>query len=262
MAIIKDLFFYPIKSFRGLRTVELPIDKQGPRLDRQWMLVDRENKFISQRTMPHLAKIGLRMMDDLEIELSRQDLGTCEFAVEEREGDEFPVQIWKDTVPAFEVSSEVSAWLSEATAQKVRLVRMSDNAKRAFSEKFPDQTVRFTDGKPLLVVSAASMKGLEDRMKSAVSVSRFRPNIVVDQVLPHAEDNWSGFKVGSLEFQSVGPCSRCKITTVHPLTGEMGEEPLKTLGTYRKQEKGIYFGQYYANMGTGRLKVGDQLQLI
>jgi len=262
MAIIKDLFFYPIKSLRGLRTNELPIDKQGPRLDRQWLIVDKENRFLTQRTMPHLAKIGVRMMEDLEIELSRQDIGACDFALGEREGDEFQVQIWKDVVPAFEVSSEVSAWLSEAVAQKVRLVRLSDGAKRTFSEKFPEQTVRFVDGKPLLVVSTASMKGLEDRMRAPISVSRFRPNIVIDQVLPHAEDNWNGFKVGSMEFKSVAPCSRCKVTTVHPLTGEMGEEPLKTLGTYRRQDKGIMFGQYYANMNTGRLKVGDSLTLV
>ncbi len=114
MAIIKDLYFYPIKSFRGLRTNELYVDKEGPRLDRQWMLVDKAGQAITLRTMPVLAKIGLRMVDDLEIELSRADLGVCEFAVGEREGDEFEVQIFKDKVPAFEVSSEVSAWLSEA----------------------------------------------------------------------------------------------------------------------------------------------------
>ena len=262
MAIIKDLFFYPIKSFRGLRTNELYIDKQGPRLDRQWMLVDNESKYITLRTMPHLAKIGVRMDDDLEIELSRQDLGTTEFALEEREGDEFPVQIFKVQVSAFEVSSEVSGWLSEAVGQKVRLVRMSDTVKRTFSEEFPEGSVRFVDGKPLLILSTGSLKGLEDRMKAPASVSRFRPNVVVDQVLQHAEDNWNGFKVGSVEFKTVSPCSRCKVTTVHPLTGEMGEEPLKTLGTYRRQDKGIMFGQYFANLNTGRLRVGDTITLL
>ena len=262
MAIIKDLYFYPIKSFRGLKTAELYIDAQGPRLDRQWMLVDQENKFISMRTMPGLARIGLRMEDDLEIELSRHDLGTCEFALEEREGDEFSVQVWKDTVPAFEVSSEVSAWLSEAVAQKVKLVKISERAKRPLGPSFPENTVRFVDGKPLLVLSVASMKGLEDRMKAPLSAARFRPNVIVDQTLAHAEDNWSGFKAGSFEFKAVSPCTRCKITTVHPLTGEMGEEPLNTLATYRRQDKGITFGMYYANMGTGRLKAGDPIQVI
>jgi len=262
MAIIKDLFFYPIKSFRGLRTSELFLEKQGPRFDRQWMLVDHENRFITQRTMPHLARIGLRLDEDSAIELSKPDLGTADFGLEERQGDEFQVQVWKDQVPAFEVSSEVSEWLSEVVGQKVKLVRLSENAQRSFSEEFPEGTVRFVDAKPVLVLSTASMKQLEERSKMNMSVSRFRPNIVIDEVLPHAEDNWSGFKVGSLEFKSLAPCSRCKITTVHPLTGDMGEEPLKTLSTYRKQDKGIMFGQYFANMGTGRMKVGDRIQLV
>ncbi len=262
MATIKDLYFYPIKSFRGLRTNELYMDKMGPRLDRQWMLVDKENRSITQRTMPHLAKIGLRMADEIEIELSTPELGTSEFALEEREGDEFQVQIFKDQVPAFEVSGEVSDWLSEAVGQKVRLVRLSDTAKRSFSEEFPDGTVRFVDAKPVLVISTGSMKGLEDRLKTHMSIARFRPNIVVDQVLAHAEDNWNGFKVGSLEFKAVSACNRCKLTTVHPLTGDMGEEPLQTLSTYRQQENGITFGYYYANMGTGRVRSGDNLNLI
>ena len=49
-----------------------------------------------------------------------------------------------------------------------------------------------------------------------------------------------------MEFKALKPCTRCKITTVHPLTGEVGDEPLKTLATYRRQERGIMFGYYYA----------------
>ncbi len=99
-------------------------------------------------------------------------------------------------------------------------------------------------------------------MMAPMSAARFRPNMIVEDTVQHAEDNWAGFKAGALEFKTVSACKRCIVTTVHPLTGEMGEEPLKTLGTYRRQEKGITFGQYFANLNTGRLRVGDQLQLV
>lgn len=262
MAKIKNLFFYPIKSFRGVSTSELYIDDQGPRFDRQWLLVDAANRFITQRTHPSLARIELRMDGDIAIELSRPELGTVDFGLEEREGDEFEVKIWKDTVPAFEVSAEVSNWLSEFIGDKVKLVRLSANARRTFSERFPSKTVRFVDSKPALVISTASLKNLESIAKVTLSMARFRPNIVVDEVLPHGEDQWGGFKVGPLEFQTLAPCSRCKVTTVHPLTGEMGEEPLKTLSTYRRQEGGIMFGQYFANINTGRVKVGDTISIV
>lgn len=261
MPTIKELHFYPIKSFRGLRVHELSLDKMGPRFDRQWMLVDENNRFLTQRQLPLLARIGLRMEEDFGVELSAGDLGTVDFGLEEREGDEFNVTVWKDQVPAFEVSGEVSAWLSEFTGQKVRLVRLSENAKRAFRPDFPERSIRFVDQQPLLVVSTASLKGLEAKAGVTLAVTRFRPNIVVEGASEHEEDTWPGFQAGSLKFRALKPCTRCKITTVHPLTGAMGEEPLKTLMTYRRGEKGVMFGYYYAHLNEGRLKVGEKLAI-
>jgi len=70
-SIVTELNFYPIKSFRGLRANELRLGKYGVEWDRQWMLVDEENKFLTQRQYPQLAKIGL-MFDEVSIELTLQ----------------------------------------------------------------------------------------------------------------------------------------------------------------------------------------------
>ena len=259
MAVIKDLYFYPIKSFRGLRTAELTFDREGPLLDRQWMLVDDKNRFLTMRQMPLLTKIGLRIVDDAAIELSTPELGVVDFGLEERESAEFKVTVWKDEVPAFEVSSEISEWLSEVTGQKVRLVRLSENAKRGFSAEYPERYVRFTDAMPLQVISHAALRQLELKAGVTLAMVRFRPNIVIDEVEAHAEDSWPSFTVGKMNFAAMKPCTRCKITTVHPLTGEVGEEPLKTLETYRRIEKGIAFGYYFAHMNEGKIRVGDQV---
>jgi uncharacterized protein YcbX len=259
MATIKDLYFYPIKSFRGLRVNEMQLEKQGARYDREWMLVDEKGKFVTQRTMPILAKIGVRM-DEAGIELSTQGLGSIDFGLEEHEG-EVQVTVWKDTVPALEVSSEVSAWLSEFTAQKVKLVRFSPQAKRAVGV-LPESEIRFADGCPLLVISLASLRDLEKRTGVTLSMSRFRPNLVVDDVPAYAEDLWSGFETSAIKFKALKPCSRCKITCTHPLTGEVGQEPLHTLSTYRREEKGVMFGFYYAHLNEGRVRVGETLKLV
>lgn len=248
MAIIQELYVYPIKSLRGVRVPTLEFDSQGPRFDRQWVLVDSKNQFLTQRTMPQLARFGVLLGADIEV--SAPDGENVDFGLEEREGDEFNITLWKEQVPVYEVSGEVSEWFSEKLAQKVRLVGISPASTR---------TQRFVDSRPLLVLSKASLAGLEERMKTKVSVARFRPNIVLDKVLPHAEDQWTGFNVGKLEFTSLKPCGRCRVTTIHPLTGEMGEEPLKTLATYRQGEKGINFGQYYSSPSTGRVSIGDTL---
>src|SRR2546423_1284126 len=126
---VHELNFYPIKSFRGLRTSELQLDNSGALWDRQWMLIDDKNGFLSQRQIPELAKIGVAF-DESSLELSVQEHGSIDFGLEEVEGKEMTVTIWKSEVAALEVSSEVSKWLSDVLHKKVRLVRMAPSAKR------------------------------------------------------------------------------------------------------------------------------------
>lgn len=258
--VVSELYFYPIKSFRGFKVQELQLDSRGALYDRQWMLVDEAGKFLTQRQMPQLAKIGVRFDGDTGLELSAAEHGEIDFGLNEHEGETLPVVVWKSTVPAFEVSGEVSEWLSGVLSKKVRLVRISDDAKREFSDRFPDRSVRFHDAQPLLVISKAAVQELERKSGVTLSVSRFRPNIIVDHVPAHAEDGWASFKADGIEFSAIKACARCKITTVHPLTGEVGEEPLKTLSTYRRQEDGkVTFGYYYAHVKPGRIKTGARV---
>jgi uncharacterized protein YcbX len=257
--MIEGLYFYPIKSFRGLQVSELELLPQGPRFDRQFMLVDENNKFITQRTQPELARIALRLSANQSIELSLPELGSVRFSVEDRLGRELPVVIFKDTVPAYEVRTEVSAWCSEALKCSVRLVRISEHAQRKFADAFLDRTVRFVDSQPLLVLSTASIKELSQRLGYEVPVSRFRPNILVDGVPAHAEDDWRGFRSAEISFKRTKACGRCKLTTVDPETGAVGDEPFKTLSSYRRTEKGVLFGSYYAHLNEGRLHQGEVL---
>jgi len=200
-------------------------------------------------------------MDDVGIELSTQGLGNIDFGLEEHEPGELKVTVWEDTVGAVEVSREVSAWFSEFAGQKLKLVRFAPNSKRAV-DLLPEREIHFSDGYPLLVISQASLKDLEKRAGVTLSMSRFRPNIVIDHVAPYAEDTWSGFETAKIKFKALKPCSRCRITCTHPLTGEVGKEPLQTLNTYRRQEKGAMFGYNYAHLNEGRIHVGETLKLI
>lgn len=258
--VISELNFYPIKSFRGFNVGEMRLDPRGPMFDRRWMLVDEAGKFLTMRQLPKLARIGLRFDGDTGLELSSSGTEPIDFGLNEFEGPELEVTVWKDNVPAHEVSGEVSEWLTGILSSKVRLVRMSDRAERGFSEKMPGRTVGFSDGSPLLVIGRESLRDLERRIGTTMSMSRFRPNIVIENIPAYAEDNWSGFTVDGVQMTAIKPCTRCKITNVHPLTGEIGVEPLKTLETYRKQESGkVTFGQYFAHVKEGKLKVGSKV---
>ena len=252
---ITELNFYPVKSLRGLRTNELHLDQSGALYDRQWMIVDDKGTFLTQRQMPEMATIGVTFEDGI-LELSKGEHGTIDFGLEEVEGPEIKVKCWQHEMPAFEVSSEVSKWVSEVLKKPLRLVRMSSSSNRLYDPADPKTTLRFVDQRPLLVISKESLELLEAKAKMQMSMARFRPNIVISHVPAHAEDNYAGFSAGGLEFKALKPSTRCKITCTHPLTGVVGDEPLKTLATYRRAEKGITFGYYYANLKPGVLKLG------
>ena len=57
----------------------------------------------------------------------------------------------------------------------------------------------FTDRYPVLVLSTASVDALNERLETPVGAERFRPNIVVSGVGPHAEDGWARIRVGGVE---------------------------------------------------------------
>ena len=74
---------------------------------------------------------------------------------------------------------------------------------------------------------------------------------------PFAEDHFSQVRLGALSFRGVKRCDRCSVTTIDPLTGEGGKEPLRTLARYRLEDQKVWFGMNLIHDGTGVLRVGD-----
>jgi uncharacterized protein YcbX len=67
-----------------------------------------------------------------------------------------------------------------------------------------------------------------------------------------------------MTFDLVKACARCVMTTVDPDTGTVpnAAEPLATLNTYRKQERGVIFAQNAIHRAPGVLNVGDAVNVI
>jgi uncharacterized protein YcbX len=55
---ISQLFVYPIKSCAGIDLSEIQLQETGLAHDRQFMLVDAQGRFVSQRELPRMALIG------------------------------------------------------------------------------------------------------------------------------------------------------------------------------------------------------------
>ena len=72
--VIDSLWVYPVKSCRGIRVDSAEVVSRGLKYDREFMVIDRANKFVSQRSFPKMALISTAI-DKAEnrIVLTKQD---------------------------------------------------------------------------------------------------------------------------------------------------------------------------------------------
>ena len=58
MITIASLFVYPVKSCRGIALLQARLTPRGLQYDREWMVVSRDGRFLTQREAPRLALVG------------------------------------------------------------------------------------------------------------------------------------------------------------------------------------------------------------
>ncbi len=257
---IHSLYCYPLKSCRGIQLEQAELTRTGIRLDRHWMLVDRDGGFLSQRKHPRMALIetALTSTDTL---LCRTSSGQLEIPVEQSDGQRLEVSIWKDRCTAVRVSTETSEFFSDFLDTHCDLVFLPDNERRRVDPTYASQgqTVGFADGFPLLVFSLASIELLAQKLGESVAIERFRPNIVVQGCAAHAEDQWSTLDIDGLTIDLVKPCSRCAIPGIDPHTAQSHPTLLRTLASYRRRNGKVYFGQNGLHRGPGVIYQGQQV---
>lgn len=263
--ILSGIHIYPLKSARGISFDQTALVSRGMAYDRRWMLVDTEGRFLTQRQLPQMALIHTQLESDRLI-LRAQGHSDLVLPVSLAQGTTLEVQVWEDRCRALAADEPAQQWLSEVLKREVRLVYMPDETQRQVDEAYAlsGDITSFADGFPLLLISEASLKDLNQRLEEDIPMRRFRPNLVVQGCEPYAEDQWRKIRIGEILFDVVKPCSRCVITTVNPETGEYStnREPLRTLASYRRRENQVFFGQNLIHRGSGTLTVGDSVEII
>jgi uncharacterized protein len=259
--ILSGLHVYPIKSCAGISLQRSDLSATGLRHDRRWMLVDETGKFMSQRAHPRMAMISVRFAPERMI-VSAPGMDELEVPLYLQAPDSIDVRVWGDTNRGAMVSEEADRWFGEYLGFSCRLVHKPDDDLRLVDSSFAERgdQVSFADGFAFLLISEASLEDLNCRLKDPVPMNRFRPNLVVRGCVPYAEDGWSRLRIGSVPFRVAEPCPRCAITTVDQRTGARGNEPLRTLATYRKSELGTVFGRNLIHDTLGTLHVGDPVE--
>jgi uncharacterized protein YcbX len=274
MPVITDLFVYPIKSCRGIRVESADLWETGLYLDRLWMLVTNDGRFISQRTVPKLAQVSTSLKFE-SLQVKAPGMLTLDIPIGGFDYDpsrKIDVQVWGSRVEAFAESDLVNTWFSRFLDLPARLVRIDPDFRRICDPAWTgdqEAITQFADGFPLLIVSRASLEDLNKRLqtagKAALPMDRFRPSLVIDGVDAYGEDHLASLSHAGYEFRIVKPCARCVVPCIDQQTGEVGIEPTDTLAAYRynKRVDGLAFGMnaiVVRGADEAVVKVGDELQ--
>lgn len=260
---VTHLWIYPIKSCRGIAVPHFTLDDRGPELDRRWMLVDRDNVFMTQREHPRMALIDVAV-SGRTITVSAPTASSFSFGMTEAFNAEACV-VWQDTIELQHVSRGADRWFSNLLGVECRLMRMPATTERVVDRQYwPEaRLVTLADGYPMLLIGSGSLELLNEKLaargESEVPIERFRPNIFVARTRPHEEDEWQTIRIGDVACNIVKPCERCAITTVDTRTGVKGKEPLRTLSEYRRDGSKVLFGQNVIHTGAGAIHVGDAI---
>jgi uncharacterized protein len=268
---ISQLFIHPIKSCGGIAVDDAALIETGFEYDREWMVTDRDGVFVTQRQVPRMALIQPTLRSS-DLVLRAPGMLALHLQLDTVEGD-CTVRVWNDTVEAFDMGDLAAQWFSDFLGQPLRLTRFDPDVHRLASAQWTqdiESRTAFADGFALLVTSTASLKELNRRLADAgheaVTMQRFRPNIVIDGL----EDAYGEDFIDTLTIESadgpvvvklVKPCGRCTIPDVNPATAEQGHAVADTMRAYRANARiggALSFGQNAVIVsGIGhRLRVG------
>lgn len=257
--IVKELFIYPIKSLAGISCQVLSAQEMGFANDRRWMLIDADNKFITQRDHPIMSQFYPTIISD-KIEVSFRGK-THSFLITEFFGEPIQSSVWDDQSTVFEVNLSSSKWFSEQLGLDCKLVKIINSGDRKHSSTKLEQTfnVSLADSFPYLLIGTKSLDLLNEKLSEKITIHRFRPNIVIETQFPHEEDDFVAFSINKVQFKNGKPCGRCVMVNHNPLNGAVKKEPLKTLATYRNVNNSVLFGTNIISLNSGEIKVGDAL---
>lgn len=263
MPHVSGLSIYPLKSGAGNSVTGAEMVATGLADDRMFLVTDPDGRFLTARATPALLAVRVTVLGEGRYLFSAPgvpDLGIDTVPL----SAPAQVSVWKAEVAALACGDEADRWISEVLGRAAHLSFFGPDSRRV-SPYVAGGVVTFADATPLLVISEASLAALSDAVGRPLEMARFRPNMVVAGAEPYAEDGWARISVGGIDFEAVGPCSRCILTTRDPVTGDRTRdgEPLKTLARHRRGSDGaVYFGQNFRPLGTGRLTVGAPVTVL
>ena len=259
--IVSSLSIYPVKSCAEVPVDSTKIEDFGLRNDRRWMVVDKHGVMLTQRKIAKMCLIKPEVVDTGLI-LSANTMSPL--TIKQPISTKNIVTVWHDQCQAYDAGDEAANWLTHFLSIKCRLVYFPSDEFRQVDRDYAEEGEKtaFSDGFPLLLISQASLDDLNSKLSKEITMSRFRPNIVISGCEPFAEDSWKSIRIGDITLRLVKPCSRCVIPSINLVTAEREDEPTKTLARYRKRDNKIFFGQNVIANNLGDIAVGMSVEIL
>jgi hypothetical protein len=243
--------FCPVKGLALQQLDECELTEAGVAGDREFFLVDGEDRLVNAKGLGALQQIVPRYDKDV-LTLSFPD-GTTLSQPVHLDG-ELEARFWGVTFDVRVVDGPWSEAISEFAGRSLRLVRAPGPA--------PDR--RRSGAATLLGTGSlramARLLGVEE-----VDGRRFRMNFGIDGPAEHEEDEWIGRRVrlGDAVVVPQGNVGRCAVTTQNPETGEPDLDTLKALAAYRRgvdATEPLPFGVHAAVAEAGHVRLGDPVE--
>jgi uncharacterized protein YcbX len=254
---LAQLWIYPIKSCAGVQLSQAELTDTGLDLDRAWMVVDADGRFVTQRQLPRMALIQPALRST-ELVLRAPGMLALHLPLDQV-AHPVIVQVWKDRLSAYDMGDLAAQWVSDflsmdvhrnlpTPAQPYRLIRFDPDHRRLADKQWTagqEVALQFSDGFPLLVLSLGSLDAFNQQLRAAghrpVGIERFRPNLVLAGWPAHAEDQIEELELAGadapIRLRLVKPCTRCNIPNIDPATGLSDPAVGMVLKTYRQDPR-------------------------
>ena len=240
---ITELNIYPVKSLGGISLQSSRLTPKGLLFDRNWMLIDENGKFMTQRQYPEMALVDTKIENGELIFFHQKTKQTASIPIMKNYGVTLNTKVWSNFCEVQKVEG-IGEWFSKELGLRCHLVFFPTNNIRTkeTGNGIIQNLTSLSDKSPVLITNEASLAELNSRLDEPIPMNRFRGNIKVAGTKAFEEDEWQSVKIGDAIFKTVEICGRCKLINVNHLTGEPTQEPLPTLSTYRKMDREIKFG--------------------
>ena len=248
----------------GVELSSADVFQHGLKFDRNWMLVDSNNTFITRRERPELSLIETSLSENgFRFSFNNQSeslaLGTNYFQQEKIES-----KVWDSDVFGFEEGENFNSFFSDFLKEEVRLIRMPLQPERIETAPLTGESTSssFADSFPILIIGTASLDGLNANLGEPIDARYFRPNLLFQTERSFEEDEWQEIQIGNVRLRKAKACGRCRMINVNPDTGIYRTDVMRELAKLRTVKNKVVLGDLYYPVQTGTIEITSEVKVF